>query len=457
MDEALIDDFEDGNGALLDVAGRVGHWSTANDGTGTQTPAAGTSPSPVAGGANGSGYAMHTTGSGFSDWGAGLQIDLNNPGNGAASRLPYDASGFDGVRFFARGSGTVRVEFVVRGVVESNAGGTCTTGCYDAHGFSIELGSEWQEYVVGFSQVAQESWGTEVNFSPSDLLAINFKMLSLASFDFWLDDLKFADPGSAPGPAGPGPGPGPGSEPVEPEPPPGPVNEPGMCGGGNLKSYNGNGSVTYYTFAMGSSEVNCSYQITGNNPDRVANIFTGEGRYFGAMNTSDYNNAAMCGGCVEVTRDGGRSVVITIVDQCPVATNPKCTAGHIDLSLEAFRQIGQDQEGHIGTGNGGAVGSISWKYVPCPVDATNVKYKLKEPNRMDWNELLVQSHRYPISGVEIDGRPATRKSYNYWEPPSNMGAGPWRVKVTDVMGGVIESTVERSGGDMDSGLQFTCQ
>src|SRR5690606_30638821 len=179
--------------------------------------------------------------------------------------------------------------------------------------------------------------------------------------------------------------------------------------------YDGNGSVTFYTFAMGSSEVNCSYQITGRNPDTVDTIRTGDGRFFGAMNTADYNDSAMCGACVEVTRDGGRSVLITIVDQCPIATNPKCTAGHIDLSLEAFRQIGNDQEGHLGTGNGGATGNISWRYVECPVEGQNVTFRLKEPSRMDWNELLVQGHRWPITSVEIDGRAATRKDYNYWE------------------------------------------
>ena len=34
---------------------------------------------------------------------------------------------------------------------------------------------------------------------------------------------------------------------------------------------------------------------------------------------------------VEVTRDGSRKVTITVTDECPIATNPKCKAGHIDL------------------------------------------------------------------------------------------------------------------------------
>jgi expansin (peptidoglycan-binding protein) len=218
-----------------------------------------------------------------------------------------------------------------------------------------------------------------------------------------------------------------------------------------------NGSVTFYTFSQGTVTPNCSYEVTNRNPDSVAHIATGGGQYFGAMNTSDYATAAMCGACVEVTRDGGRTVTITIVDQCPVGTNPKCRPGHIDLSQAAFQQVGDLNEGYLGTGNGGMYGNISWRYVPCPIEE-NVSFRLKEPDRTDWNELLVQGHKYPITSVEINGQQATRKEYNYWEPPNgNMGPEPFRIRVTDINGGVVNATVERSGGDMMSNGQFVCE
>ncbi len=447
VNEALLDDFEDGDSSIEQVAGRAGYWGTYNDGTGTQTPAPGSPLKPEAGGANSTGYAIHTSGSGFSDWGAGLQVDLNNSG----SRSPYDASAYGGITFFARGSGNVRIELVTTAISVPADGGNCAEDCYDSHGANITLGDAWQQHTVVFGDVAQEGWGAPAAFDPSQILGINFKMTkpdedTPVDFDLWLDELKFADPGTDSS-----------IPPPEQEPEPvivDPTTEPGMCSM-DLGRYDGNGSVTYYTFAMGSTEVNCSYQITGNNPDTVATINTGQGRYFGAMNTQDYSNSAMCGACVEVTRDGGRSVVITIVDQCPIATNPKCTAGHIDLSHEAFRQLGEDSEGHLGTGNGGAVGNISWHYVECPVDGQNVTFRLKEPQRMDWNELLVQGHRWPITSVQIDGQNATRKAYNYWEPPTDMGAGPWHVRVTDAVGGVVDTSITRD--DMDAGVQFTCQ
>jgi expansin (peptidoglycan-binding protein) len=235
--------------------------------------------------------------------------------------------------------------------------------------------------------------------------------------------------------------------------------EPAACVG-DLGGYEG-GSVTFYYLDQGTSVVHCSYGELGRNPDVIAHVATGAGQYFGAINTSDYAAAATCGACVEVTRDGGKSVTVTIVDECPIATNPKCTAGHIDLSREAFKQIGSESEGYLGTQNGGLVGQISWKYVPCP-QSGNVHFTLKEPGNVNWNAVLVQGHRYPITGlqVNVEGNwvDAVRQDYNYWLPPNgHMGTSPYAVRVTDVNGTVLEASLALSGEDQDSGQQFSCE
>lgn len=223
-----------------------------------------------------------------------------------------------------------------------------------------------------------------------------------------------------------------------------------------------NGSVTYYTFSMGSPTVNCSYAVTGQNPDTVAHVATGGGKYFGAMNTADYNNAATCGACVEVTRDNAKKVVVTIVDQCPTNGNPVCKAGHIDLSQQAFLQIGTQAEGYLGTGNGGAKGLISWKYVPCPVNE-DVSFVLKDPANMFWNQILVQGHKYAIKTLEVlvGGQwvAGTRQSYNYWQVGNgNMGPAPYKVRVTDINGDVIQAQLNLAGGEQFASAQFpVCQ
>lgn len=219
-----------------------------------------------------------------------------------------------------------------------------------------------------------------------------------------------------------------------------------------------NGSVTWYTLDQGSVEVNCSFDIKGRNPDVVDHVPFGGGQYFAAMNTADYNNAAVCGACVEVSRDDGRKVQVMVVDQCPVDTNPKCKAGHIDLSKNAFLQIGQEHEGYLGTTNGGAVGKISWKYIPCPT-TENVSFRLKDATNRYWNEILVEGHMHPIAKVEveIDGtwQAATRKSYNYWiVGDGNMGPPPYRVRATDINGSTVEATLDLKGGAQSAGAQL---
>jgi expansin len=240
---------------------------------------------------------------------------------------------------------------------------------------------------------------------------------------------------------------------------PGPSVQPGQCDS-DLGGHQ-NGSVTFYTFAMGTALVNCSYGTHVGNPDRVDFANTNDGQYFAAINTADYDNAATCGACIEVTRDGNRKVTVTVVDQCPIATNNKCKAGHLDLSRAAFLQIGSENEGYLGTANGGMYGQISWKYVPCEKEG-NVHFRLKEPSNQNWNQLLVQNHPYAITKVEVrvNGNwvNATRHAYNFWEPPNGtFGAPPYRVRVTDVNGTVLEDTVDLAAGDQEAENQMTCQ
>jgi expansin len=237
-----------------------------------------------------------------------------------------------------------------------------------------------------------------------------------------------------------------------------------------LPSYNGNGSVTSYTFAMGSNCptntpptnkcVNCGYPVTSVSPDTVSHAYTNNGQYFAAMNTEDFNGAAACGACVQVTRDGSRSVVATVVDQCPLASNPKCKKGHIDLSQAAFLQLGTEAEGYLGTGNGGMVGSISWKYVACPVPATqDVTMRLKEPDNEYYTAVIIQDDLFPIKSVKINGAAATLDpASNFWLVGSgNQAPGPWDVRAVDVNGWGFEATLAQGqSGDVSTGHRATC-
>ena len=63
---------------------------------------------------------MHTTGSGFTEWGAGLGFDLNDQSavsGVAAAKGPFDGSGASGITFKAKGNTYIRVALPVQAVI----------------------------------------------------------------------------------------------------------------------------------------------------------------------------------------------------------------------------------------------------------------------------------------------------------------------------------------------------
>ncbi len=253
---------------------------------------------------------------------------------------------------------------------------------------------------------------------------------------------------------------------------------PVRCNQAALLNHNGNGGVTVYWFAQGTidvprgedQDVHCGFNGTrANNDDRNANNANNgandrvehiqDPALFGAMNLSEYNVAATCGACVELSQ-GGRNVTITVADSCDPGrdNNVTCTSGHIDLSRTAFQQLTGQSTGDI---NG-----VSWRVVPCS-GVDNVQFLLKKPDDEYWNQFVVVNHRYPIAKAEVlmeDGRwlQARREAHNYWLPPEGDGGlggdmGTYRVRVTDVNGAIIEEQLALRGGLQGGTGQFGCQ
>jgi hypothetical protein len=184
----LIDDFEDGNAQILSIDGRNGSWSVGQDGTGTlSTPVP---PVPADGGANGSLRAMHLAGSGFSQWGANLTLELRN---GAS---PYDASAYRGIKFSARGAGRLRVIFMQQNLAPGHPCSTCDTAggeCGLLYSTDISLTDTWSPIVIDWPILLAP---TVINtpFAPNQLMTIQFEAPAADLFDVWIDDLSFDAP-----------------------------------------------------------------------------------------------------------------------------------------------------------------------------------------------------------------------------------------------------------------------
>lgn len=192
----MIDDLDDGDASIKAAGGRIGAWYTYNDETvgASQTPDAAESFTPEEGGPDGSVYCAHTSGSGFTEWGAGMGVDLNNPGDGMGGpgvKGLYDGSAFSGIAFVAKGSGAVRMKVLVDAIVPTDEGGSCDAECTDAHGAIVALTADWNQHVISYDELFQEGWGASASFDPTTIMGIQFQVTAGTEFDFYVDELGF--------------------------------------------------------------------------------------------------------------------------------------------------------------------------------------------------------------------------------------------------------------------------
>ncbi|GAA3386457.1 expansin EXLX1 family cellulose-binding protein [Cryptosporangium minutisporangium] len=169
------------------------------------------------------------------------------------------------------------------------------------------------------------------------------------------------------------------------------------------------GEATFYDGGTG----NCSY------PTLPADDL------YVALGPDDYSDSAACGGYLDVTGPTG-SVRVKIVDQCP-----ECTAGHIDLSREAFARIADPQAGVV---------PVTYSAVSNPSVPADLSVRVKEGSSEFWLALLIDNHGNPLTKVEVSGAGSTaftalsRTSFNYWVAEGGVGGGPFSVRVTDNAG-----------------------
>lgn len=166
--------------------------------------------------------------------------------------------------------------------------------------------------------------------------------------------------------------------------------------------------------------------------------------YTAAAGPALFDDGRGCGSWVEVT--GARGTVLVKIDNlCP-----ECEAGHLDLSTEAFAAVDDPTKGVV---------PIVFRVVRNPPVTGGLELKVKDGSSQWWLGLHVDNAGNALASVEVadgDGafRPLTRQLWG-WTLDSSPGAGPYRVRVTDVHGqstvttgitlspGVLQSTTAR--------------
>jgi expansin (peptidoglycan-binding protein) len=473
----LIHDVEDGEGSV-EVGGALGTWYISSDAATSRTPNGNfTVGAGIEGpGVKSSAYALHAT----------LEVPANAEWGGVAQLTfdsPISASQWEGVKFFAKGSGTATVKVVSANTVPTAEGGTCTSGCSDSHGSRLSLSADWTEVKVYFDQVRQVGFGTEVAFDPSALLGIGIQAQDAGSYDFWIDDLQFfTDQGTPDCAAYPGDSRCEATDEYCQECATdarcecvldecitsGVLEGPLSCNQQSQSTRQGGSTRYWINQASSDRDLSGGYEALGcGNPvlskgtdqgsaasqDKVAGA-PGDGTLFGALNSQDFGeNAALCGACVRVND----RVTIQIVDECPnrpgAQGNPSCTSGHIDLSVAAANQVGGDNP------------QISWRVVAC--ENTSPEYYWHWDSEVFWGALTITGLKYPAAKVELkDGSNWIQGVHrSYWGAwifgkddsiPGSAGTvppSPWTVRITDIHGQVMQDQFASPSGDYPNPVQ----
>jgi hypothetical protein len=202
-----VSDFESGKADVLAVGGRGGSWFLFDDGTGMQTPPKTPNVTLVAeaGGACNSMFGFHTTGSGFTVFGAGFGADFAPKAAGATLSTVYDASAYSGVALFAKSAAPISLRVSVSDHGTAPEGMVCadTTDktnmmrCGDYFGSDVMLGTDWQDYVLPFAMMTQRGFGLPVTtgIDKSKVYTIRAQIKGSAAapgvYDIWIDDVRF--------------------------------------------------------------------------------------------------------------------------------------------------------------------------------------------------------------------------------------------------------------------------
>jgi expansin (peptidoglycan-binding protein) len=146
-------------------------------------------------------------------------------------------------------------------------------------------------------------------------------------------------------------------------------------------------------------------------------------RYTAALGPVEYADAAACGSYIQVKGRKG-TILVKVTNLCP-----ECPPGHLDLSDEAFAALDDRVKGRV---------PMTYRAVRDPAVGP-LSVTVKDGSNPYWLAVHVDDHGNPLRSVEVASgqqgfQPMQLQSYGYWLDPDGAGAGPFRIRVTDVRG-----------------------
>jgi len=189
-EDGSVEDFEDGDSQIKQLAGRNGYWWTAHDELGSTFTLPQGQLAPSDGGAE-STKAVHVTGKtaagGSNAWGVEFGTNWVNAKGGL-----YDASKYAGLSFKAKATGATKSVRVSLGDVNTHAdAGVCKT-CWNHFRKDFQLTEDWQTHTLSFAELKQRpGWGdpSPPALTADKLVALSFALEGGKDFDVWVDDI----------------------------------------------------------------------------------------------------------------------------------------------------------------------------------------------------------------------------------------------------------------------------
>ena len=203
----MVSDFESGKADVIATSGRGGSWFLFDDGTGMQTPVKTPNVTLVAeaGGACNSMFGFHSTGMGFTVFGAGFGADFAPKTAGALDSTVYDASAYTGIALYAKAAAPIGLRVSVSDGGTAVEGKVCKdttdktdkTRCGDYFGSDLTLTTAWAEYVLPFAAMKQRGFGLPVaaGLDKTKVYTVRAQIKGSAalpgSYDIWIDNVRF--------------------------------------------------------------------------------------------------------------------------------------------------------------------------------------------------------------------------------------------------------------------------